>query len=256
MGAVQEGVTIMHSAYSLVGEFEGGAGAFLDTLIEYFTKDGGIFCVPTHTWHKLECGEGGYTLDMTRAESCVGLLSVLAIGHKKGVRTKNPTHSMVVFGQKDRIAEFIKDEECITTPTAPESCYGKLYDMGGQVLLIGVAQNKNTYLHAVGEILKLPDRMSQKPCRVSVLDTDGSVCKKDFYLYETSYINDISLRFTKYETAFRYHGAIRDGFIGDAPTQVCNARAMLETVQTIYQNANGADPLASEKPIKPKLYRK
>ena len=62
------------------------------------------------------------------------------------------------------------------------------------------------------------------------------------------------MRFPKYETAFRYRGAITDGFLGNAPTQVCDARIMKETVELILKNSNGSDPLADEKAILPKLY--
>ena len=65
---------------------------------------------------------------------------------------------------------------------------------------------------------------------------------------------DISCRFVKYDTAFRYHGCISDGFIGDAPTQLCDARKMKETIELIYKNAQGIDPLKDEHPILPKLY--
>ncbi len=49
MKAPQDSVVMMHSAFRTVGGFEGGAEAFLDTLIEYFTEKGGLFCVPAHT---------------------------------------------------------------------------------------------------------------------------------------------------------------------------------------------------------------
>ena len=50
MGAPRDRVVLMHSSLRLNGETEGGAGGLLDALIEYFTAEGGLFCVPTHTW--------------------------------------------------------------------------------------------------------------------------------------------------------------------------------------------------------------
>ena len=46
-------VVLMHSSLRLIGQIEGGAAALLDVLIEYFTAEGGLFCVPTHTWANL-----------------------------------------------------------------------------------------------------------------------------------------------------------------------------------------------------------
>ena len=59
----------------------------------------------------------------------------------------------------------------------------------------------------------------------------SGVCKSGdiVYFHLTDYIDDVSLRFVKYETPFRYHGCIIDGFIGNAPTQLCDARKIKET---------------------------
>ena len=83
---------------------------------------------------------------------------------------------------------------------------------------------------------------------------DGQVVRSEMKLFYTDYTDDISYRFPKYETAFRYHRCIADGFIGNAPTQLCDARKMKETVELIFKNSDGADPLFDEKPIPQKWY--
>jgi hypothetical protein len=72
--------------------------------------------------------------------------------------------------------------------------------------------------------------------------------------HHTDYTHDISQRFPKFETAFRYHGAITDGFIGNAPTQCCDARIMKEVIERIWKNCGDTDPLLEEKPMPPKWY--
>ena len=134
-------VVLMHSSLRLVGKVEGGAEGLLDAMIEYFTAEGGLFCVPTHTWGNLN---KEITLDMSDTKTCLGALSDLAAADPRGIRSLNPTHSMVVFGDRLRALDFIKDEGHVTSGTDPESCYGKLYRDGGYVLLLGVAHNKNT----------------------------------------------------------------------------------------------------------------
>ena len=37
---------MVHSSLRLIGHVEGGAQTILDTLIEYFTADGGMLCIP------------------------------------------------------------------------------------------------------------------------------------------------------------------------------------------------------------------
>ena len=66
----------MHSSLRLIGQVEGGATALLDTLIEYFTKDGGLFCVPTHTGYNLS---QNITLDLSGDSTSLGVFSALAI---------------------------------------------------------------------------------------------------------------------------------------------------------------------------------
>ena len=161
---------------------------------------------------------------------------------------------MVVFGDRARAERFVADEGSISSGTAPESCYGKLYDMGGYVLLVGVAHNRNTYLHCVEEMLGMKNRLSAEPRQVVVLRETGERVTRLMYTHHTDFTIDVSMRFPKYETAFRYHGAITDGFIGSAPTQLCDARIMKQTMERILQNSEGTDPLADEKAFPPKWY--
>ena len=253
MNAPRDSVVIFHSSLRSIGKVEGGGEGLIDALIEYFTAEGGLFCVPTHTWGNLGKADK-YTLDLTLAESNLGAFAVIAAGDERAVRSENPTHSMAVFGDRAKAEVFVRDDANVTSPTAPESCYGKLFSMGGYILLAGVAQNKNTYLHSVAEMLQLPNRMTDSPLRFTVRKPSGEVIGRELYFYDEDYAGDISLRFTKYDTAFRYHHAITDGFIGDAPAQLCDARKMKETVELIWKNSGGVDPLADEKPIPPKWY--
>ena len=252
LGAPRDSIVLMHSSFSLVGNVEGGAKALLDALIEYFTRDGGLFCIPTHTWHNLDKDT---MLDMNDPDTCLGLLPDLAAADERGIRSQNPTHSMVVFGDRERALDFVKDEVKVASFTDPVGCYGKIYRDGGYILLMGVAHNKNTYLHCVDEILQTPNRMADTPMNLTVKLKSGELVTSPIIPLYSDFTNDISLRFVKYETAFRYHGAIRDGFIGNAPTQLCDARIMKETVELIAERSCGKDPLADEFALSPKLYR-
>ena len=244
-------IVLMHSSLRLIGKTEEGAKTVLDAMIEYFTEDGGLFCVPTHTWSNLK---NEITLDMSDSHTCLGAFSDHAAADPRGIRSKNPTHSMAVFGNRERALEFIADEQDLSSGTAPESCYGKLYREGGYVMLVGVSHSKNTYLHSVEEMLGMQDlRLSPEPRKVSVRLENGEVITHDARTHKTSFTSDVSARFPKYETAFRYYGAITDGFIGNAPTQVCDARIMKEVMEIILQRSD-CDPLSEERAIPPTWY--
>ncbi len=247
----QDKVVLVHSALRLVGFVEGGAQGLLDAMIDYCTAEGGLLCIPTHTWMNLK---KDITLDVTDSETSLGAFSTVAILDKRGIRSKNPTHSMVVFGDRDRAEEFVKDELDIDSGTHPNSCYGKIYRDCGFILLVGVAHNRNTYLHCVEEMIGMENRLAKEPNSVVVKTERGEIIKGKIRPHKTDFTSDVSLRFVKYETAFRYHGAIVDGFVGNAPTQLCDARIMKDVMELIYNRSNGIDPLIDEKSIPPTLY--
>lgn len=253
MNAPQDSIVIMHSSLRSVGHVEGGGQTLLDVLVEYFTEKGGLFCVPAHTASNIFL-QRELTLDMTGVRNDLGVLSTIALEDERGIRPENPILSMVVFGDRKKAEEFIKDDSFITTPTAPESCYGKLATQNGYVLLVGVGHTKNTYLHCVAELLNLPDRMGDVEVTANVKRATGEIVNRKIRMYHSNNIPDVATHFHKYEMAFRYHGCIKDGFIGNAPSQLCDAARMKDVVELIYKNANGKDPLFSDKPIEPKFY--
>lgn len=251
MNVPTDSVVLMHSSLRAVGAVEGGAQTLLNALIEHCTANGGLFCVPTHTWHNMG---REITLDMTGTDNCLGAFTAVALADGRGIRSESPIHSMVVFGDREKAEKFVADEPFITSTTAPESCWGKLFTWDGYVLLTGVAHNRNTYLHAVGEILGLPNRMTDEPMAMGVKRANGEIIPRQIRVYHTDFIGDLSLRFPKYETAFRYHRCITDGYIGNAPTQLCSARKMKETVELIFSRSGGADPLNGEGAIPQQWY--
>ena len=212
LGVPRDRAVLIHSSLRAVGDVEGGGEALLDALVEYVTAEGGLCCFPTHTWHLI--GRDVPTLDLSKAETCVGALTRLALEDGRGVRTLNPTHSMVVFGDRARAEAFVKDDLFVASGTDPKSCYGKICEQGGHILLVGVAHNRNTYLHCVSEMLGIPNRLTKEPRTVTVKRKNGEIVQSALHAHHTDYTVDISMRFPKYETAFRYHGAITDGFIG------------------------------------------
>lgn len=251
LGARRDGIVLVHSSLRAVGPFEGGYQAFLDGLISYFTDLGGLLVIPCHTWHRL--GEE-ITLDMASGDNCLGALSTLAAEDGRGLRTDSPTHSVVIFGDRVRAEKFADGEKDALTPTGKDTCYGRLYEEGGQVLLLGVGHNRNTYLHAVDEILGIENRMEkEKTTPVAVKYPDGRMEKREIYLFHTDYTEDISDRFVKYEIPFRYHRCSKFGFVGNAPSQLCDAGRMKEIMEKIYKNCP-FDPLDTENPIEAKYY--
>lgn len=239
---------IVHSSLKAVGKINGGAEALLEVLIEFFTKDGGLLCVPTHTWKDL-------VLDLRENETCIGVLPQVATSFKGAVRTLHPTHSMAVFGEKDRVSHFVMNEAFVDSPTSPDGCYGNLFKMDGYVLLIGVDHTKNTYLHCVEEMLKIPHRLTDDMINAYIIHKDGRKEIRKLYWFDETF-GDVSKKFGKFEPAFRLYGGVEDGFIGEAKAQLCSAKIMKRVMETIYNNAHGEELLADDEPLGENLYKK
>ena len=231
MGVSPADTVLMHTSMKAVGEVEGRAEGFLDILIDYFAEDG-LFLIPTHTWTNLAHIESP-TLDMASSYTCVGLLPSLAAVHPKALRSEHPTHSLAAFGK--RAAEYIAGEVHIDTSTHWQGCYGRLYDVGGKVLLCGVGHNRNTYLHACEERIGVPNRLSAnlKPCTIRL--RSGEVVSHPIHCHYAKGCGDVSAHYPKYEPAFRHAGAIVDGFLGDAPTQFCDCVTMCQVMERIHR---------------------
>lgn len=240
-------IVTVHTSLKAVGEIEGGGETLLDALIEFFTDKGGLLCVPTHTWDR-------DVYDRRESYSCIGVMPRLAAAHPEGIRTLHPTHSMAIFGEKERAERFAAaDAIVVDTPASPKCCYGRLYSEDGYVLLLGVGHNKNTYLHCVEETLGTPNRYTEHKLPKTIIHKDGTEEVRYLHWFN-GIIPDVSVYFTKFEEPFRYYGCIEDGVIGNAKVQLCNARKMFSVVERIYKNNNFKELLDNDLPIDKKLY--
>ena len=254
LGAPKGKPVIAHTSLKAVGEVQGRGQGLLDALIHYFTSDGGLLIVPAHTWANLYELKKEITLDLSDTNTCVGTFPNIAVQDGRGVRTLNPTHSVVVFGDKERVEEFIQGEDKTDTPTAPEGVYGKIFDMDGSVLLIGVGHNKNTVLHCVEEMLGTPNRLSTDFTKMYIKLKDGSLIERHCRYMKADGTDDVSQFFPKYEPAFRHHGAIKDGFIGNAKTQLCSAVKMKEVMAMIFERSKEQELMIDDKPLNKEWY--
>ena len=234
----------VHSSLKAVGEVEGRGEALLAGLIDFFTQDGGMISFPTHTWRT-------NILDLRKTDTCMGVLSKLALQRPDGIRSLNPTHSMVIFG--DRAAEYAKRDDNVTSSVPPDGCYGQLYDEDGYVLLMGVGQEKNTYVHAVEEELGIPDRITEELYDATLIDTDGNVFVKPMHFVFEEY-GDFSHHFGKLEKAFRYHNCIEDGTIGNAKVQLCSTRKMREVLELIHRRSDYVEIFLDDEPLPEEWY--
>lgn len=251
MGVPKDRAVTVHTSLRKIGPIAGGGQTLLDGLIEHCTAEGGLLCVPTHTWGYMEAGEE-VTLDLMMPKSNLGALPNLALQDARGIRSRHLTHSVTVFGKGAEA--FSKCDAESKTMADPKGCYGELYRRDGYVLLMGVGQEKNTFLHCVEEMLGVENRIAAQPITLKIRHQDGKLEERSLYPFFSKGIDDVSEQFGNYESAFRKYGCLVDGKLGNADVQLCSARKMKEVMERIYVNSNHAELLADKTPINEAFY--
>ena len=185
MGIKPDDVVKIHSSMKKIGETEGGADTVLDVFCDYLGKDG-MVVLPAHTWGTVKDYDYIYNPDTT--PSNLGLLPNL-FRQRKGVhRSIHPTHSVCAFGKGAK--DFVSGTYPQITLCAKKSCYGKLYDLGAKVLLLGVTLTSNTFFHYIEEFREeVPPAHYKKepmPCKIEL--SGGNYIDNPVYLppFDTS----------------------------------------------------------------------
>lgn len=252
LGVPTDRPVTVHSSLRAIGEIEGKGEGFLDLLIDYVTSDGGLLCIPTHTWHRCD---KDITLDVTSDDVCTGTLSRLASVHKDVYRSLNPTHSLAIFGDNEKAEAFASLDDSILSSSDPKGCLGNFINYDGYILLIGVGQEKNTFLHVVEEMNNVSNRLSSEYFSSVIKLADGTLINKPLKLIAPHDIGDVSQRYPKLEPAFSLGGAVKYGKIGNADVQLCSARKLAEIFSDIIMNANGKELFADDSPLPESLYK-
>ena len=247
MGFLPTDTVMIHSSLRAIGPTEGGALGLIGALRTYFSK--GLLLIPTHTWANVNPEHPEY--DASATVPCIGTLPRIAAFHPDGVRSLHPTHSVAAFGE--RAVEYVKGEELAGTPAPPDGCWGRLYEENAKILLAGVSQNRNTYLHAVEEMIGIPDRLSAEPYLVRGTDGRGFRWERPMRPHRCSLTADVSQYYPRYLPAFEKYGAVRFGQFGSARAEICSARKCAEVMRELWKQADGEIGVG-ESPIPEELY--
>ncbi len=235
-GIRHDDVVTIHCSLRTVGPIEGGADGLIDAVTEYLRD--GLFLVPTHTWANVNRANPSY--DVRSTPPCIGTLPRVAAFRADAVRTLHPTHSLAVFG---RGAEaYARGEEYSATPTPPGGCLDRLYDLGGKVLLVGVGQERDTYLHAAEERFDVPERLNPEGFSVTITDHRGNTHLSPPLHNHFSPVTGRSVSdfYVNYNEAFARTGAVTTHRLGNATVLCCDARRMTDIMKRI-RDRSGRD---------------
>lgn len=235
---IQPGDTVMvHTALRSVGSIaaEGTTTAevYIDALRACLSE--GLLLIPAHTWANVR--NDGDVCDLRRTPPCIGAVPSAAVKLAANrtadcLRSEHPTHSVVAFGAEAEV--YVANDRQAVTPTPWNGSFGKLYERGGKILLVGVDQGRNTYFHAVDEWLDIGDRMNEVPSQLFVRDYEGRVTSRPIHRHKRS----MSDFFMNYEPYLLHIGAVTLGKLGDATVRVCDAVSCAHGIRRLWENAD------------------
>lgn len=241
LGIKSTDTVMVHTALKSIGiidpENKTTAEIYIDALKEVLCD--GLLLIPTHTWATIR--EDGQEFNVRTSLPCIGAVPTVAVklaeaAHDAGrtdcIRSLHPTHSVVAFGT--RAAEYIAGDSSAQTPAPRQGSFGKLYEEGAKILLVGVNQGRNTFFHAVDEYLDIPNRLCDTPVHLRVRDYDGNVTHRTL----TRHSHSMSDYFMNYEAFLEYRDAVKFGRIGDALVRVCDARKCTHAIAELWKFAD------------------
>lgn len=247
MGIEPTDTVLIHTSMKAVGEVAGGADTLIDAFCEYL--EDGMFIVPTHTWGNVN--KDNPVFDVRKTKTCIGIVPDRAAFRKDGIRSLHPTHSIWVHGKNAK--EFIQGEEKANTPAPVGFAWSRLAKINAKIVLIGVGNNKNTFIHSVDELFDLKDRLSKESYEATITDWDGKEYKTIMHPHYCTKTDDVSRYFVNFEKSFVELGVQTFGKIGDAVARVVDAKGCQEIVLRIYKNAD-RDVCISEMDIPKEWY--
>lgn len=248
MGIQPTDTVLIHTSMRAIGQVEEGPEGVLNAFCEYLTD--GLFLVPTHTWEDVTQEHPHY--DVRTSVPNIGLIPRTAAFRQDGVRSLHPTHSMWAYGAD--AAAYVKGEENAPSPTPKGYCWDKVADQNGKILLIGVENDKNTFIHSIEERLSLPDRISDTAYDITIVDAEGKSYTHPFCQQYCSKTEDISLFFGIFEKPMVEMGVQSFGKFGDATVRIVDAMGCRNLLTTIYQRAE-EDIFAQHIELPEELYK-
>lgn len=163
-----------------------------------------------------------------------------------------PTHSMAAYGKG--AAAYLEGELDANTPCTPGGCYDRLRAAHGKVLLLGVTHARNTFIHSVEEVLNVPNRLTDKPMQMTVVDEAGAQHTVYMRRHYNAQQPHISEDFVKLEQAYLDCGAARNTKFGDAKCILCDAEGIFRVTRHVL--APNPEAFVTEPVIPPERWQK
>lgn len=241
---VRKGQAIMvHTSLSSLGYVCGGAQSVIEALMESVGGDGTIM-MPTQSWKNLDPSTGVYWQEPEAWWSAIreyipaydkritptntmGAVSEMFRQWPGTLRSDHPARSVAAWG---RYAQYLTENHDLSDIFGDRSPIGRLYELDGYVLLVGVGYDKNTSLHLADARAEYPGK--HMVTESSAIRIDGQRIWKS---YETLAVDGED--FSAIGEAFEQTGKVRHVSLGNGNLSMMSQRELVDfAVKWIEEN--------------------
>lgn len=189
-------IVLVHSSMSKIGWISGGAQTVIDALLSVLGEDGTLM-MPTHSaqntnpanwqrppvpeswWQTIRENRPAYDPAITPTRE-MGAIPELFRTYPNVKRSAHPIGSFAAMGQ--HAEQLIANHHSLAAMFGEESPIGKLYELDGWVLLLGVGHGNNTSIHLAEYRADFPNKKYiNDGCAMMV---DGERRWVDFEMYD------------------------------------------------------------------------
>ncbi len=208
LGVRSGGVLLVHTSFREVRPVEGGPLGLIDALRNTLGPNGTLV-MPTMT-----DGETVFDPRSTPSDG-MGITAELFWRQSGVLRSTHPGGSFAAAGPH---AERICAPQPLVPPHGPDSPPGRVRDLGGQVLLLGVTHSESTMLHVAESVANVPYSVAY-PC---VVEVDG--IPERVMIPETDHC---CRGFRRMDEWLAARGLQREGQVGNANAKLVGARDIM-----------------------------
>lgn len=212
LGVAEGDVLEVHTAFSRVRPVQGGPLGLIEALRRAVGEEGTLV-MPT-----MSDGSAPYDPRTTPTYE-MGIVAEMFRQLDGVLRSPHPGASFAALGPH---AALVCAPHPLEPPHGHDSPVGRVYDLDGKVLLLGVGHGEDTMVHLAEDLARVPYRV-EHPCVVQ--DERGEFV--EVMLGETDHCCE---NFNEVEAWLRASGVQREGRVGHARAKLVRARALIDEV--------------------------
>lgn len=234
LGVTAGGVLIVHTSFSRVGPVEGGPLGLIRAL-QAALGPNGTLVMPSMT------DDDDHPFDARRTD-CLGMgVAADMFWRMANVLRSDSPHAFAAVGPE---AHRITADHPLDVPHGLNSPVGRVYDLDGQILLLGVGHDANTTIHLAEALAGVRYRR-----RKSLAIIEGGKLARYWY----GEIDHCCENFNLVDQWLDAEGRQRRGLVGHGESRLARARDVVDTVmrrlrtnETVFLHEPGVDVQCDE----------